>query len=102
MKKENGVMDAGELIDSIIHDLNDSVRFALNGQYLPWCGIMSNTAQKLSLLKDGVASDMASKNQTIEDLKNALKAAGAEVQTLTPEEFAEEIKKGTVLCDGGH
>jgi hypothetical protein len=94
MANANGIMDAGELIDSIIHDLNESVRYIFDGKHIAWCGIMANTVQRLTVLKDGIAKDIASKNRTIEDLKTALRAAGSPVETVTPEEYIAEMQKG--------
>ena len=93
MAKENGIIDAGELIDGIIHDLNESVRYIFDGKHIAWCGIMANTVQRLTVLKDGIAKDIASKSRTIEDLKNALRAAGSPVETVPIEKFLAEMQK---------
>ena len=93
MKKDTGLMNAGELIDNIIQDLNESVRYMMTGQYLPWCGIMANMAQKLNLLKGGIAEDSRAKDRTIEDLKQALRAAGVQLQDMTPEEYIAEMQR---------
>lgn len=93
MAKGNGVMDSGELIDKIIHDLNDSVRFILDGKHIAWCGVMANVVQWLTVLKDGIEKDTDAKNRTIEDLKNALRAAGSPVETVPIEKFLAEMQK---------
>lgn len=89
-------MDAGELIDGIIHDLNESVRYIFDGKHIAWCGIMANTVQRLTALKGGIAKDIEAKNRTIEDLKNALRAAGSPVETVPIEKFLAERQKDGV------
>ena len=93
MANGNGIMDAGELIDGIIHDLNESVRYIFDGKHIAWCGIMANTVQRLTVLKDGIAKDRESKNRTIEDLKTALRAAGSPVETVPIEKLIAGMQK---------
>lgn len=93
MANANGIMDAGELIDSIIHDLNESVRYIFDGKHIAWCGVMANTVQRLTVLKNGIAKDIESKNRTIEDLKNSLRAAGSPVETVSIENLLAEMQK---------
>lgn len=93
MANANGIMDTGELIDSIIHDLNESVRYIFDGKHIAWCGVMANTVQRLTVLKNGIAKDIESKNRTIEDLKNSLRAAGSPVETVSIENLLAEMQK---------
>ena len=89
----NGLYTNAELIDSIILDLNAVLKEQLNGQYINACCTVANMSQKLLQLRKKVDDDLKNREQTIETLKNELRAAGATVEDYTPQEFAEKMKK---------
>lgn len=62
-----------EIIDSIINDINDSMKQIMTGQYVLFGGIIHQAAQNLISLKTAIAKDITKKNETIELLKNQLK-----------------------------
>ena len=64
-----------EIIDSLIIDCNNSVRFALNGNYIAWCNSMVNLTRNLELLKGKVNAEQSKNLQKIEELKTQLKNA---------------------------
>lgn len=65
----NGLYDSAGLIDSLIVDCNDAVKELISGQYIQFCTVILNMAQKLVELKKGLKADLESKNKTIADLK---------------------------------
>lgn len=89
-----------ELIDSIIVDLNNLPKELISGQYINACSVVSQMAQKLLNLKNGITEDINSKNRIIEDLKNQLRNSGVECEDMTAEEFLTEYKKNGGADDG--
>lgn len=102
MKNENGIIDTGEFIDTIVSDVNAAIRHLSTGNLISWCGSMATIAHKLTVLKTGIKNDIAAKNQTIEELKNMIRATGTELQDLTPEQFATECGKEGGVINGSH
>lgn len=90
----NGLYTNAELVDTLIVDLNNLPKYLIDGQNVLFCATVAQMGQKLSNLRDGITADLASKDKTIEQLKEALRNAGQEVVDYTPEEFIEEMKKG--------
>ena len=90
---QKGLYNSLELIDTIIVDMNNMIKEALSGQYVQICYIVTGMTQKLMNLKKGIDADLASKDKVIEQLKDQLRAAGAEVEDMTPEEFVEKYGK---------
>lgn len=74
-----GLYTNAELIDSLIVDLNNVLKYQFGGQYIQSCGIISQMGQKLLNLRTAVENDIKSKNEYIENLKLELRAAGREV-----------------------
>ena len=64
-----------EIIDSLIVDCNNSVRLALNGNYIAWCNSMVNLTRNLELLREKVKDEQSKNLQKIEELKTQLKNA---------------------------
>lgn len=64
-----GLYDSVGLIDSLIIDCNDTVRILFTGNYVGFCSKIVEMVQKLSKLKDGISSDLKSKDEIIKDLK---------------------------------
>ena len=86
-----GLYTNEELIDSLLIDLNGSVRNIVNGNYIAWCKGVEEIAQKLIVLKKSVADEIENKNRRIEELKQNLHDCGVEVKDIPIKEF---IKKG--------
>ena len=89
----NGTYTNSELIDTIIVDMNNMIKEALSGQYIQICYIVTGMTQKLMKLKKGIDADLASKDKVIEQLKDQLRAAGAEVEDMSTEEFIKKYGK---------
>lgn len=89
----NGVMSNTELIDSLILDLNTATKQIVSGNYLAWCQTNVGMVQKLTNLKKGIQNDLASKDQTIEDLKNQLRDVGVEIVDMDPQDVMEKLKE---------
>ena len=88
----NGIYTHSELIDSILQDLNSLVKCHMIGEHVTACAIMTGISQKLLKLKEGVANDLKNREETIEQLKEELRACGREVVDV-PVENIEEVKR---------
>lgn len=66
-----GLFDSLGLIDTLIVDCNDTVRLLTTGNYVAFCSKVVEMVQKLSRLRNGVESDLKSKDEIIKDLKRA-------------------------------
>lgn len=88
----NGIYTHSELIDSILQDLNSLVKCHMIGEHVTACAIMTGISQKLLKLKEGVANDLKNREETIEQLKEELRACGREVIDV-PVENIEEVKR---------
>lgn len=65
----NGLYDNSGLCDSLKVDLNNLLKSIASGQFIQMSGIVVQMSQKLENLKKGIAADLASKDEIIEDLK---------------------------------
>ena len=88
----NGICTHSELIDSIMRDLNSLMRFHMIGEHVMACAIMTGVSQKLMKLKEGVANDLKNREETIEQLKEELRACGREVIDIPANEFGKDQK----------
>ena len=88
----NGIYTHSELIDSIMQDLNSLVKCHMIGEHVTACAIMTGISQKLLKLKEGVANDLKNREETIEQLKEELRACGREVIDV-PVENIKEVKR---------
>jgi hypothetical protein len=86
----NGIYNNSELIETILNDLNDCMKAQAHGQYVQACIIMSNVAQKLVNLRNGIDADTKSKDETIETLKTELRNLGVEIVDVTADELKGE------------
>ena len=64
-----GLYDNQGLCDTIANDLNDLIKTVINGNFIRGSAIVYNMTQKLANLKKGIAADLESKDQIIEELK---------------------------------
>ena len=64
-----GIYDSSGLIDTLIVDLNEIVKALADAQYIRFCVLVSEMAQKLAKLKVGVPRDLKSKDEIIADLQ---------------------------------
>jgi hypothetical protein len=72
-------MDTGHMIESILDDINNMLKAALNGQPIQSCAILTGIAQKIVTIRTGVENEMKTRDNTIEKLKNELQKRGVEV-----------------------
>ena len=79
-----GLFDNVGMCDVIASGLNNAVRSLISGNAIQFCQRVSEITTQLLNLKQGIKDDLASKDQTIEELKRI------------NDELAKEIKK-----DGG-
>ena len=87
-----GVYTNLELIDSIFADLNSLMKYHMIGEHVMACAIMTGISQKLMKLKEGVANDLKNREETIEQLKEELRACGREVIDIPANEFGKDQK----------
>lgn len=66
---QDGVFDAGGLIDSLIEDTNEMVRSAMTGNYIAYCRHAVEIVQKLAVLKKGVAEQEEQLREQVDDLQ---------------------------------
>ena len=83
----DGLYTNTDLVDTLIVDLNNLVKQQASGQYIQFCGIVVQMAQKLNNLKSGIVSDLANKDEKIEALKNTIRELGGECEDIPINEF---------------
>lgn len=98
----NGLLTNSELIDSVLDDLNSLLREHARGQYVTASCIVSTMANKLVNLRNTIDNDLKNREQTIENLKTALRNAGQIVQDFTPEELIKGIAVNEGEENGSH
>ena len=89
--EKSGLMQYDEMIDSLVVDCQEAVGHIVKREYIAWCKRMYEIVQKLMLLKQGVKNDLDGRDAAIASLKDELRAAGREVEDLTPEELVKEM-----------
>jgi hypothetical protein len=82
-----------QLIEMLICNCSDGVKDLVSGNYILWCRRMVENVQLLGELKNRIQSDMATRDQTIEDLKNQLREVGVEIVDMDPQEVMEKLKE---------
>lgn len=87
----NGILTNKELINSIINDLNEYLKAQASGQMLQAAAIMAGVSQKLLNLYRTVDDDLKNRDETIDNLKQQLRAAGVEVIDVPPEKLEEVV-----------
>ena len=87
----NGILTNKELINSIINDLNEYLKAQASGQMLQAAAIMAGVSQKLLNLYKTVDDDLKNRDETIDSLKQQLRAAGVEVIDVPPEKLEEVV-----------
>lgn len=92
----NGLFTNTELMNSVIVDLNDTLKELFSGQYIQACCRVAQMSQKLVNLRNTIDNDLKNREETIERLKQVLRDSGIEVRDITPEEM---VKKGRKLVD---
>lgn len=80
----NGLFDNVGMCDVLATDINSLIRILFSGNMIQFCQKVSEIATKLSNLKQGIKSDLASKDRVIEELKRI------------NDELSKEIKKDGV------
>lgn len=76
-----------ELIGSILTDLNEMMKYQAAGQFLQATTVFVGIVQKLVQLRQHIDDDLKNRDETIESLKNELKACGREVVDIPANEF---------------
>lgn len=76
-----------ELIGSILTDLNEMMKYQAAGQFLQATTVFVGIVQKLVQLRQHIDDDLKNRDETIESLKNELRACGREVVDIPANEF---------------
>lgn len=79
-----------ELIGSILTDLNEMMKYQAAGQFLQATTVFVGIVQKLVQLRQHIDDDLKNRDETIQSLKNELRACGREVVDIPANEFTEE------------
>ena len=64
-----GLMDNEGLCDSLLLDLNNLPKILMTGQYIQFCAKVTSMAERLVNLKKGIADDMQSMRDKLEEMK---------------------------------
>lgn len=87
----NGLYTNAELMDSVIVDLNNTLKELFSGQYIQACCNVTQMSQKLVNLRNTIDNDLKNREETITHLKQILRDNGIDVVDATSEEM---LKKG--------
>ena len=88
----NGIYTNSELVKSLVADLNALIKNELCGEYVMACAIVTGMAQKLMNLQKTIDNDLKNRDETIEMLKERLRACGQEVVEVPAAEYEKELK----------
>ena len=87
----NNVYTNIELMDSIIVDLNNTLKELFSGQYIQACCNVTQMSQKLVNLRNTIDNDLKNRDETIATLKNELRNAGVAVEDIDPREYLQGV-----------
>jgi hypothetical protein len=76
-----------ELIGSILTDLNEMMKYQAAGQFLQATTVFVGIVQKLVQLRQHIDDDLKNRDETIQSLKDELRACGREVVDIPATEF---------------
>lgn len=85
----NGLYTNEEMIDALIIDCNDAVKAVASGQMILWCKLMYEMVVKLGNLKNGMKSELANREETIDQLMQTIKDMGGSVETVDLEDLKD-------------
>ena len=69
-----GLYDNEGLCESLLADMNNLPKMLMTGQYIQFCAVIQSMAQRIINLKQGIKTDLESKDKIIEELKKANEA----------------------------
>ena len=92
----NGLYTNTELMDSVIVDLNNTLKELFSGQYIQACCNVTQMSQKLVNLRNTINNDLNNRDETIKTLKDRLRKAGVEVIDVPAEDIIKQVGKGGV------
>jgi hypothetical protein len=69
-----GLYDNEGLCDALLVELNRIPKILMDGQYIQFCAVIQSMAQRITNLKQGIKTDLESKDKIIEELKKANQA----------------------------
>lgn len=87
----NGIYTNTELIDTVILDLNNTLKELFSGQYIQACCNVTQMSQKLLNLRNTIDNDLKNRDETIAKLKNELRNAGVTVEDIDPREYLQGV-----------
>lgn len=87
----NGLYTNTELMDSVIVDLNNTLKELFSGQYIQACCHVTQMSQKLVNLRNTIDNDLKNRDETIATLKQGLRDAGITVEDIDPREYLQGV-----------
>lgn len=87
----DGLYTNTELMDSVIVDLNNTLKELFSGQYIQACCHVTQMSQKLVNLRNTIDNDLKNRDETIATLKNELRNAGVTVEDIDPREYLQGV-----------
>ena len=58
-----------EIIDSIILDCNNLAKHLFSGEYIAFCGLLTQIVRKMMQLRETIKTELESKDKIINELK---------------------------------
>lgn len=71
--------DINQMMDGVIEELYTLFKALVSGNYTGFCALYSDMMSKLAAMRDGIKSDADAKARQIEELKEQLARATADV-----------------------
>ena len=87
----NGLYTNTELMDSVIVDLNNTLKELFSGQYIQACRIVGSMSQKLVNLRNTIDNDLKEKDKHIKRLITMLNDAGVDYKEIPVEDFIKSV-----------
>lgn len=84
---DDGIMDSGKMIDTLISSCEDAVSAIHMGQHIKFCKIMYEMVVCLANLKQGVLNDMKNREEIIDMLVKRLNDNGIKTERLSINDF---------------
>ena len=87
----DGIYSNTELMDSVIVDLNDTLKEFMSGQYIQGCCRIAQMSQKLVNLRKTVDNDLKERDKYIKRLITMLNDAGVDYKEIPVEDFIKSV-----------
>jgi len=99
MDKRKGFYDNQGVCDVLLGYTNQLPKLLIDNQFIAFCDTISKMGQLITNLKKGIAEDLESKNEVIEELKRVLKNKDLEFVDIPVDQAIVNGKDGTANGD---